>query len=302
VHGVDALYAPRRTVLDPILVDAAREAGATVTFGRTITELLTTSDGRVTGVAGRDQSGQPFTVRAPLTIGADGIRSRVATMTSAPVERRSTFATGVLYAHVAGMCSDAYEWHYVPELAAGVIPTNHGASCVFVAARPPRMREALASGPAHAFSSLLAGTSRSLAARVADAGGVSRFRSFPGTQGYMKRPWGPGWALVGDAGYFKDPISAHGISDALRDAELVARATADVLGGATSEHLAMMNYARTRDRVSSGLFATTDAIASFNWDTPAIEQLLRTLSASATDELELIDSFDTVLAGTRRTA
>jgi 2-polyprenyl-6-methoxyphenol hydroxylase-like FAD-dependent oxidoreductase len=142
--------------------------------------------------------------------------------------------------------------------------------------------------------------------RVADAGGPDRFHSFAGLPGYVKRPWGPGWSLVGDAGYYKDPISAHGITDALRDAELVARAVSASLGGVRSEAAAMADYAATRDRVSAHLFTTTDAIASYRWDTASVERLLRTLSAAATDELALIDSFDsdvgTDLARHERTA
>src|SRR5262249_20054095 len=76
--GVPALYAPRRTVLDRLLVDAARAAGAQIRYGVTVAGLLRGGSGRVVGVHGRDRAGAPFTAHARITIGADGIRSTVA--------------------------------------------------------------------------------------------------------------------------------------------------------------------------------------------------------------------------------
>src|SRR5207244_1769222 len=117
------------------------------------------------------------------------------------------------------------------------------------------------------FARILAETSPDLATRVAAAGPATRFRSFPGQPGFMRRPWGPGWALVGDAGYYKDPITAHGMSDALRDAELVAGAITDVLIGGASEPAALDQYHRTRNRLSEPLFTVTARLASYAWDT-----------------------------------
>ena len=108
----------------------------------------------------------------------------------------------------------------------------------------------------------------------------------------MRQPWGPGWALVGDAGYFKDPITAHGMSDALRDAELLARAIAGVLAGDVSETAAMIDYHRTRNRLSERLFVVTEHIASFGWTTASIEGHLRSLSAALVDEVDYLLALD----------
>ena len=85
-------------------------------------------------------------------------------------------------------------------------------------------------------------------------------RTFMGRPGVMRRPWGPGWALVGDAGYWKDPISAHGLTDALRDAELLARAVISAGDGCVALDAALRGYQETRDRLSFRLFDVTDAL------------------------------------------
>jgi flavin-dependent dehydrogenase len=111
-----------------------------------------------------------------------------------------------------------------------------------------------------------------------------------GHPSYMRHSYGPGWALVGDAGYFKDPISAHGLTDAMRDAELLSRAVLDGWNdGAAVDALA--GYQATRDRISADLFGITDRIASQQWDDVEISDLLIRLSASMHAEVELLTSF-----------
>jgi flavin-dependent dehydrogenase len=109
-----------------------------------------------------------------------------------------------------------------------------------------------------------------------------RFRGFPGHPGLMRRSHGPGWALVGDAGYFKDPITAHGITDALRDAELLAHAIVRGTDAALAEYQAL------RDQLSVGLFAITDEIASFAWDLPRVQALHKSLSEEMNREVSLL--------------
>jgi 2-polyprenyl-6-methoxyphenol hydroxylase-like FAD-dependent oxidoreductase len=290
--GFDALYAPRRTVLDPILVEAAADAGADMLFGISVTGLDYAEDGRVTGVVGHDQQRRPVRLRAGLTIGADGMRSTVARTVEAPVEHRGECASAFIYAHVGGIDMDGYEWFYGPGVTAAVIPTNHAQACVSVGAPHARFRTELAADVPAAFRRLLAENSSELAARVADAASEAQLRSFPGVPGYLRRPWGPGWALVGDAGYFKDPSTAHGISDALRDAELLADAVVAVAGGDATEAAALEAYHRTRDRLSLPLFAVTETLASYEWDTDSVEGHLRALSKTMADEVEFLLALD----------
>ena len=103
---------------------------------------------------------------------------------------------------------------------------------------------------------------------------IGRLRGFGGAPGYLRQCHGAGWALVGDAGYFKDPLTAHGITDALRDADLLSRGI--VAGGARG----LEAYQRERDALSLPLMRTTDAIASFSWDFDEVKQLHADLSAA----------------------
>lgn len=292
--GVDALYAPRRTVLDPALADAAAEAGADVRFGQSVTELLRDDAGRVTGVIAQDRAGRRVEATAPLTIGADGIRSTVAAAVGAPVLRWARGSGGAfLYGHWDELPVDGYEWIYAPYSSAGLIPTNDGQTTVFVGIMPGRMKEARAAAHAdQVFDDLLRSVSPSIADRVAAARRPTRLRGFAGERGYLRQVWGPGWALVGDAGGFEDPLSTHGITDALRDAELLARAVAQVHAGAVSEPAALAGYQRARDRMAGRLFSVIDTIGSYAWTMPELRPLLLEATSAMSEQVEELERLD----------
>ena len=146
-HGVDALYAPRRTILDPLLVDAAAEAGAEVRYGVTVVGLRSDRRGRVAGIDGRDDAGRPLAVDAGLVIGADGLHSTVARQVGAPVLHTGRGASAVVYGYWADVATDGYEWIFRPDACAGVIPTNDGLACVFAGATPARIGRRARCGP-----------------------------------------------------------------------------------------------------------------------------------------------------------
>jgi flavin-dependent dehydrogenase len=288
--GVDALYAPRRLVLDRLLVDAAVAAGAEVMHETSVTALLRDDNGRVGGVVATDRWGRTFELRGTITVGADGFRSTVADEAGAAYLRRGRAASAVLYRYYADIGTSDYEWAWAVGGGAGFTPTNDGLTCVFVSATPARMRAQRHHGGERAFVALLAETAPDLAGRVRSATPDGRLHGWPGLPGFVRQSWGPGWALVGDAGYFKDPITMHGITDALRDAELLADALLEALGGEVTETAPLARYQATRDRISSDLYDVTESIASYDWDLDEVRTLLRSVSSATNDEVELLQS------------
>jgi len=132
------------------------------------------------------------------------------------------------------------------------------------------------------------GTLGELAA-VPPEGPVRFFRGLPAR---LSRPHGPGWALVGDAGWWKDPLSTHGITDALRDAEMLAAA---VVAGAASEiaaEVALAGYQAQRDALAVAMHPVVDRLAAHDWDPAEARRLLRELSSVMADEVEAIRRFD----------
>jgi 2-polyprenyl-6-methoxyphenol hydroxylase-like FAD-dependent oxidoreductase len=288
--GVAALYAPRRTVLDPILVDAAAAAGADVRFGVAVADVSRDERGRVDGVVGRTRTGEVFRARARFVVGADGIRSTVAERVRAPVERIGSSVAAVTYGHWTGLETDGYEWNFRRDAASGVVPTNGGQACVYVSASPRRIGR----GGRETLTRIVAESSPPLAERLAAAAAPAALRTFTGSRGRVRRSWGEGWALVGDAGYFKDPLTAHGQTDALRDAELLARALFAAITGDLPEHEALAGYQRTRDELSSTFFELTDVIAGHGWTDDEIQVLLRRLSAAMSDEVKTLSDLPPV--------
>ena len=278
--GVDALYAPRRTVLDRLLVDAALAAGAEVRFGVGVTGLLRNGSGRVIGVCGRNRDGSPVTVHAGLTVGADGVRSTIAAQAGAATLRTGRGASAITYGYWSELPVVGYEWFYRPGYSAGFIPTNKGEVCVFAGVpHGNRDRDYLAT---------LAAATSGAGGRLATARPPKRLRTWVGRPGFVRQAYGAGWALVGDAGSFLDPLSTHGITDALRDAELLARAGDDLDW-----------YATERDRVIGPMHDVVDRIAGYGWNTDELQRDLRELSATMNVELDLIQSADSTRAASR---
>ena len=281
--GVPALFAPRRTVLDRILVDAAVEASATVRHRVRVADLVRGTGGRVQGVLLHDEDGGARVVRAGIVIGADGLRSTVASLVQAPVTRPGRFAAATLYGYWTGLDVDGYHWYWSRSAAAGAIPTNAGEVLLFAGVSARRFADEVRTDVARAYRRLLEEAAPDLAERLSEARLVGTLHGFPGHPGYLRRPWGPGWALVGDAAYFKDPITAHGISDALRDAELLARAVEN--GGDE----ALAGYEASRDALSIRLFEVTDRIASVEWDNAELKSLHQALSDEMKREVAEIE-------------
>jgi flavin-dependent dehydrogenase len=283
--GVDALYAPRRTVLDPILVEAAEAAGAEVVHGVAVVDLLRDDDGRVTGAA-IEGAGMPTRhVAAAMVIGADGVRSRVARMAGAQLEYSMPHAAASIYGHWPGLSVEGYHWHFSPGVGSGAIPTNDGHTCVFAGISQREFQEGRSEGLLPLYLRALRQSAPELADAVAGVRESVKLRAFAGVPGFLRRSTGPGWALVGDAGFFRDPLTAHGITDAFRDAELLVRAISE------GSEEALERYRTVRAEVTRGLMDVTDRIASLEWDMDEVQALHLTLNREMNVGLDLIRTY-----------
>lgn len=281
--GVDELYAPRRTVLDEILLEAALDAGVTTRMSEDVTDVMWGDTGRVEGVVVRTEDG-PEEIPARFVVGADGNRSRISRLVDAKEIIFHEPMNAVIYAYFADLDATGYEWQFTPGVSAGFMPTNDDQVNVW-AAYPASLERG---DTETRFWSKLEEASEQMATRVHAAERVSGFKSTPGLRCYLKDPGGPGWALVGDAGCTIDPIGAHGISAALRDAELCALAVDRTLRFPDEETDAIEQYRYTRDELSLPLFEETERLASYDWDASTASKLLRRLSDLADVESEFL--------------
>jgi 2-polyprenyl-6-methoxyphenol hydroxylase-like FAD-dependent oxidoreductase len=290
-YGVEYLCAARRTVLDRILVDAACSAGADVHHGVVLSRLQIDSKGRVVGALLKDADGHSKAVRSDIVIGADGRQSTVAALVNAGTYLNGRSASGYVYGYYDDLERYGYHWHFGENVAAGVIPTNHGQHCVFAGVSDTAFPGTFRGNVEGAFLKVLAANSPHLSDDVSRARLVGRLRGFAGVPGHLRQSHGPGWALVGDAGYFKDPLTAHGITDALRDAELLARAILDGRAGALEA------YQHERNALSEPLFHVTEAIASFRWSLDEVKNLHASLSTSMRAECEYMAGLPALVHG-----
>jgi flavin-dependent dehydrogenase len=287
-HGIDTLYAPRRYLLDSILVEEAVRAGAEFRDNTSVTGVLRDVDGMVTGIrAGRGNSVHAITARQ--VIGADGHRSRVAELVDAKVKKSHPATNAVHYAYYEGVTARGFWFQFSPGVNAGLIPTNDN-QCLVFARRPTDQRQRFTEDPDRGFMRLVRRGGSDLAARVESGERVSKYRGTNGLAGFIRQASGPGWALVGDAGYTKDPISAHGISDALRDAELCARAV-DLAICEPHQAVDAMNWYETlRDSLSARMFEESRLLAGFEWTPEEASARMRVISAEVKAECETLVS------------
>jgi flavin-dependent dehydrogenase len=289
--GVDMLVAPRRHVLDTLLVDAAVSAGARLLTGVTIDGVKRRFDGRVTGVRGRYDN-REIDISAQFVVGADGRRSRIARSVGAWfTEVRGPEDSSTHYAYFAGDWS-AMEYHVGDGMFAGVFPTNNGEACVWVCAPAERVVRSRRWHPTidAAFDSMVRAAAPDLADRLGrSATRMSATRGIIGLPNHLRHPVGPGWALAGDAGYHRDPITGHGISDAFRDAELLSTALDLTLRGQSDEASELARYHADRDAQLRTIFEITCELATY----PPIErfvELQRQLGSAIDEQAEILAS------------
>jgi flavin-dependent dehydrogenase len=263
--GVDLLVAPRRHVLDTLVTGAAATAGADVRTGVTVDGVLRDATGRVVGVHGHDATGAAVRVEARFVVGADGLRSRVARAVGAPVVEHRGDGGAAQYAYYTGIPWPQIELVAAEDALSGVFPTHGGQACVWVCGpteHAHRQRRAAPSRDA-AFAAYLRRTAPELSGRLRAATRTSAVTGMLRMPNQLRAAHGPGWALVGDAGYHRDAVTGHGISDAYRDAELLADALDRALRDAEPEGAALAGYQRRRDRALREVFEITCALSAY---------------------------------------
>ena len=283
-------YAPRRTVLDQLLVGAAAAAGAEVREGFTVQEVLT-GDGRVTGIRGRTKDGHVVSEHAQVVIGADGRHSAVAAAVRPGHYHDKPPLLCGYYAYWSGLpMAGRFETYIRPHRGWGAFPTHDGLTVVIVGwpyAEFAANKADIENSYLQAFD-----LAPDFAQRIRAASRETRITGTP-VPNYFREPYGPGWALVGDAGYNKDPITAQGISDAFRDAELCATAVSEALGGARSFGEAMGLYQAARDQHVLPMYEFTTQLATLEPPPAEFRQLL----AAVHGNQEAMDGFARTNAG-----
>jgi 2-polyprenyl-6-methoxyphenol hydroxylase-like FAD-dependent oxidoreductase len=260
--GVDHLLAPRRYVLDTILAGAAVEAGASFRSGVSVTGTLTDSTGRVTGVEVRDADGVMRRIHGRVVVGADGLRSRIARSVGAEVIDARPSEAAALYSYVAGIDPEGFEFHVGDRAFTGLFTTHDDEANVWMCL-PAEAAQLPVGDRTEAFLDLLEQTTPRLAERVRRGRITAPVRSAIRFPNQVRRAAGPGWALVGDAAYHRDPITGHGITDAFRDAELLARHLGDALRDEVPEAEALRAYDEQRYEALLPIFDLTVRLAQY---------------------------------------
>jgi 2-polyprenyl-6-methoxyphenol hydroxylase-like FAD-dependent oxidoreductase len=231
----------RRVTLDAILLEGAEDAGVDVRTGTSVTDLIE-SDGRVAGV--ETTAGA---LRAPLVVGADGARSTVARLVGATEYKQTAARRIFTWSYYEGVPGEGRVWlGSVGEHAYLASPTDDG---LFLAAVVPpidRWEELRADRGRH-YDRGLEGWPE-LRDHIGAAKRVGPVRMMSRWHGFFRESAGPGWALVGDAGHFKDPTPGQGIADALRQAVELSGAIQSALGGAADPDRVLREWWAWRDR------------------------------------------------------
>ncbi len=284
-------YCPRRTVLDHILVDAAAEAGADIREEFTVDEVVI-ENGRVTGVRGHGRDGGSVTERAAVVIGADGRHSAVAEAVSAERYHEKPAVLAAYYSYWSGLPMHGRFETYIRHHRGFAAIETHDGLTVIVGGWPVAEFEANKQDLEGNFLRAL-DLAPAFAERVRGARRESRLAGAV-IPNFFRKPFGPGWALVGDAGYLKDPITAQGILDAFRDAELCAAAIDASLGGGRSHDEAMAGYQQARDQAALPIYELTCQLATLEPPPPDMQQLLGAVHGNR----PAMDAFVQVNAGT----
>jgi len=285
-------FCPRRTVLDKLLVDAAGEAGVELREAFRVETLLWDGD-RVTGIKGHGRTGGTVEERARVVIGADGVHSLVAKSVQAPEYDAKPPLTTNYYSYYSGFEGEDLEEYVRDYQAVGCFPTHDGLTLIAVLWPSARFHEVRTDVEGHVRKVLE--STPTVADRLQRAKREEKWIGIAGVPNYFRRPFGAGWALVGDAAYNKDPITAQGISDAFLDAEALAGALDDGWSGRQALDDALARYQSSRDQRVKPLYDFTCQLATLEPPPPHMQQLFAALRGNQADT----NQFYSAITGSR---
>ena len=291
IDGVYQCFAPRRTVLDKLLVDAAAEAGVEVREHFSVQEIVMDGN-RVTGIKGRTPQGAVVTEHARIVIGADGVHSTVAASVRAPEYNTKPGVTCWYYTYFSGVPIDGIEFYGREKRAIGAIPTHDGLVCCVTIW--PRSEFQNYRSDVEGNYNATVNLAENLAGRVRAGKRVERFYGMSDVPNFYRKPYGPGWALVGDSGYHKDPICGRGISDAFWSAELLADAIDDGFSGRRPLDEALAQYEHVRNGETAAMYEFNFGMATLEPPPPDMLQILTALRKNQ----EQTNRFVGTIAGT----
>jgi flavin-dependent dehydrogenase len=277
---ITTAFAPRRRILDTILAEAAVAAGAELRQNFTVEDVLI-DNGRVSGIRGRTTGGRPVVEQARVVIGADGLRSLVARTVDPPSYHVAPTLTCAYFSYFSGLGLTGVEFYPRPGATIITFPTNDDLAVVLVEwphAEFATVRSDLESNFMRALN-----LAPGLADRVRNGQREERFFGTADLPNYFRKPYGPGWALVGDAGLHRDPITAQGIVDAFRDAELLADALDASFAGRQLEASALAEFEQRRNEAAMPIYDFTCQLAALEPPPPEMQQLFGALLGNQAD-------------------
>ncbi|MGH2839485.1 MAG: NAD(P)/FAD-dependent oxidoreductase [Solirubrobacteraceae bacterium] len=289
--GIGRSRCPRRIVLDKLLADAAVEAGAELREGFIVDEILA-EDGRVTGIRGHARGGASVTERARIVIGADGRHSLLAKTVDAPRYNEQPPLQAGYYAYWSGVPVDGFEIFSREYRGFAAAPTHDGLTMV-VGGVPQAEFGSFKKDVESNFMAML-DLAPEFGERVRAGTREERFVGTADLPNFFRKPYGDGWALVGDAGYHKDPITAQGISDAFRDAEALAEGIDATFTERIEFGVALAAYQRARDEHVLPIYGFTLDFATLEPPPAEMQQLFGAMRGNQ----DAMDDFVSVIAGT----
>jgi len=285
-------FCPRRTVLDKLLVDAAVEAGAELHEEFAVETLVWDGD-RVAGIKGHTRLGGTVDERARVVIGADGVHSLVAKAVRAREYDVKPPLTTNYYTYYSGFEARDLEEYVRDSQAVGCFPTHDGLTLIAVM-WPSSRFDAIRRDVQKHVTKVLESTP-TVADRLQGAKREEKWIGTAGVPNYFRQPFGPGWALVGDAAYAKDPITAQGISDAFIDAQALAAALDDAWSGTRSLDDGLDALQANRDLRVKPMYDFTCQLATLEPPPPPMQRLFVALRGNQ----EATNQFFSAITGSR---